>query len=501
MNKNFDQLKTRLEELTDLEKAAAVLSWDRQTHMPPGGAESRTRQSSTLSRLIHEGMTNDEMGDLLESLDEWSQSLDPDSDAAALIRYAQRQYTKNRAVPTQLVTQMSQARGAGNQAWIKARAENDFVGFLPHLEKMFELTLEYAACFPEFDHPLDALLDRYEQGLTSAEVRRIFDEVKGPQSDLIHAIATSGVSIDGSPLHQHFPHDAQLAAGLEAAQILGYDLERGRLDTTTHPFATSFSVNDARITTRVQEDFLNPCLFGTMHETGHALYEMGVSPVHEGTPLARGTSSGIHESQSRLFENLIGRSYAFAHTLLPLLQKHFPTQLGGVSVEHFYQAINKVKPSFIRVEADEVSYNLHIIMRFELELALVEGTLAPRDLPEAWAAKFERYLGITPPNDREGVLQDVHWSWGLIGHFQSYALGNIIASQWWERMRADIPDPDNLMTVGDITPIREWLIENIHKYGRKYPPTDLITRVTGGSIDTGPYLAYLNSKYRALYKL
>jgi carboxypeptidase Taq len=291
-----------------------------------------------------------------------------------------------------------------------------------------------------------------------------------------------------------------LAASLEAAQALGYDLSRGRLDLTTHPFASSFSVNDARITTRVHEDVLNPCLFGTLHETGHALYELGVAQDLDGLPLARGTSSAVHESQSRLFENLIGRSRAFAHHLLPILQKHFPSQLGGVGVEAFYRAVNKVEPSFIRVEADEVSYNLHIILRFEIETALFDGTLTPRELPEAWRAKFESFLGITPPNDREGVLQDVHWSWGLIGHFQSYALGNIISALWWRQMARDGLDQEALLTAGNVTPIREWLIGNVHRHGRKYTPTELIQRVTGGPLETAPYLEYLRGKYGELYR-
>ncbi len=315
------------------------------------------------------------------------------------------------------------------------------------------------------------------------------------------AIAASRVNVDDSLLHQRFPHDAQLAASIEAAQTVGFDLSRGRLDLTTHPFASSFSVNDARITTRVHEDFLNPCLFGTLHETGHALYELGVAQDLDGLPLARGTSSAVHESQSRLFENLIGRSRGFAHHLLPILQKHFPSQLGAVSVDDFYRAINKVEPTLIRVEADEVSYNLHIILRYEIETALLAGELAPKDLPEAWRARFQSYLGITPPNDRVGVLQDVHWSWGLIGHFQSYALGNIISALWWRQMARDGLDQEALLTAGNVTPIREWLIGNVHRHGRKYTPTELIQRVTGGPLETGPYLAYLTDKFSQLYQL
>ena len=499
MPEKYSRFQKLMEDIYDLSKASAVLSWDRSAFMPSGGAAARARQSATLARLIHERETSNEMGELLEDLDEWKHTLDPDSDEYGLIRLAQREYTQGRVVPSALVSKMSEATGLATIAWQKARVEDDFATFLPHIEIMFDLAREYAACFPRVAHPFDALLDQFEEGLTKAEVERIFNEVKGPQSELLRAIAESGVELDDSLLHQPFPKEEQLAASLEAAQMLGYDLKRGRLDTVPHPFATSFSVNDVRITTRVYDNYLNPCLFGTLHETGHALYELGVPQRLDGLPTARGASAGVHESQSRLFENLIGRSHAFSHALLPILQKHFPTQLGNVSVDAFFRAINKVQPSYIRVEADEVSYNLHIIIRFEIELALLEGRLAPKDLPEAWRAKFQEYLGITPPNNRVGVLQDVHWSWGLIGHFQSYALGNIIASQWWSLMAKDLPNQDELMAAGNITPIREWLGEHVHQYARKYTPKDLIQRVTGGPINTGPYLDYLQGKYGGIY--
>ncbi len=498
MQDKYTRFQTLMEDIHDLGKAAGVLSWDRSAYMPSGGAAARARQSATLAKVIHELETSDEMGELLENLDEWKHTIDPDSDEYGLIRLAQREYTRARATPSDLVSRMSETNGLATMAWQKARAENDFAAFLPHLEKVFALAREYAACFPHVAHPYDALLDRVEQGLTKTEVERIFNEVKGPQSDLLHRIMDSGVDLDDSLLHQQFPREAQLAASLEAAQMLGYDLRRGRLDTVTHPFATSFSVNDVRITTRVYEDYLAPCLFGTLHETGHALYELGVPQRLEGLPTARGASAGVHESQSRLFENLIGRSAAFSHALLPILQKYFPAQLGQVTPDAFFRAVNKVQPSFIRVEADEVSYNLHIIIRFEIELAILEGRLAVKDLPDAWRAKFQEYLGITPPNDREGVLQDVHWSWGLIGHFQSYALGNIIASQWWSMMAKDLPQ-DELLRAGNITPIREWLGAHVHQFGRKYTPKDLILKATGGPIDTGPYLGYLEGKFGEVY--
>ncbi len=501
MEQKYTELKIRMQEITDLMKAAAVLRWDRQTRMPPGGVAARTRQTATLQRLIHERYTSDEMGELLETLDEWSQTQDADSDERGLVRLAQREYQRRRAVPASLVAEQAKASGAANTAWIKARAENDFASFIPHLEKMFALCRQYAACFPHVAHPYDALLDQFEPGMTTATISRVFNEVKGPQSQLLRAITESGVQVDDSLLHQHYPHDAQLAAALEAAQILGFDLQRGRLDLTTHPFASSFSVNDARITTRVDENFLNTCLFATLHETGHALYELGVAPRLEGLPLARGTSSGIHESQSRLFENLIGRSRPFSRHLFPILQQRFPAQLGSANLETYYRAINKVQPSLIRIEADEVSYNLHIILRFEIELGVLNGDIAIQDLPEAWNAKFQEYLGLTPPNNTLGVLQDIHWSWGLIGHFTSYALGNIISAQWWARMAADLPDRDAQMAQGNITPLREWLITHIHQHGRKFPANELIQRVTGSPIDTAPYLDYLHTKYRDIYQL
>jgi carboxypeptidase Taq len=501
MNEQYQQLKIRMQEIWDLSKAQAILSWDRQTQIPPKGTVARTRQTSTLSRLIHERITADEVGSLLEALGPQLEELDFNSVEAALIRLAQREYTHRTAVPTELVVARSKASGEANSAWLKARQENDFEYFRPHLEKMFNLTQQLAACFPEAEHPYDALLDQFEPGMTTKLVNRIFNEVKGPQSELVQAIKGSGIVIDDQVVHQNFNQQDQLDVALKAAQILGYDLDRGRLDLTTHPFCTSFSIDDVRITTRVNENFLNPCLFATMHETGHALFELGVSHDLEGLPLARGTSSAVHESQSRLFENLIGRSRAFSSYLFPILQDYFPNQLGNFTVDEYYRAINSVHPSFIRVEADEVSYNLHIILRYEIELGVLNGDIAIKDLPAAWNAKFEEYLGVVPPTDTAGVLQDVHWSWGLIGHFTSYAIGNIIASQLWSRMSTDIPNQDELMTAGNITPLREWLVENIHQHGKKYLPTELIQRVTGGDIDTRPYLDYLQSKYRDIYNL
>lgn len=502
MPSEYEQLKARLAEITDLSKVSSVLGWDRQTKMPPAGAPARIRQMATLARLIHERYTDPEMLNLLEGLDEWSKTLDYDSDEAGLIRLTRRDVTRRRAVPTDLVAEISKAAGEGYQAWKQARENDDFEMFRPYLERMLDLKRREAACYPAGEHIYDALLYDFEPGIPTTEVARVFDAVKGPQIALIQAIQASPVTLDNSLLHQHFDHDTQLKAALEVAQILGYSLERGRLDLTTHPFATSFSVNDARITTRVYEDFFNPCYFGTLHETGHAMYELGVAQRFEGLPLARGAWSTMHESQSRLHENLIGRSWAFVQHVFPILQRHFPQQFGRATAEDFYRAINAVQPSLIRVEADEVTYNLHIILRFELEIALLDGSLAVRDLPDAWNAKMQHYLGQTPPNNAQGVLQDVHWSSGLLGYFPTYALGNIVGGQLWAALLRDVPNRDELLAEGNLAPIRAWLVENVHQHGKKYTAPELLQRITGSAqIDPQPYITYLQTKFGELYQL
>lgn len=498
MQATYDALKSHMGEIWDLTKAAAVLGWDRDTKMPEGGAASRTRQMTTLSRMIHERYASDKLGDLLESLDAWSTSLDYDSDEAGLIRLARREFTTRRQVPADLVRRTAQAVGEANQVWKKARAEADFAPFAPHLERIIALKKEYVACFPDAEHFYDPLLDQFEPGMKTPDVEAIFNQVREPQVALLREIAAAP-QLDDSLVHQAYDPDAQMAAAHEIAPLLGYDFKRGRIDLTTHPFATSFSVNDARITTRVYPDFLNPCLFGTMHETGHAMYEAGVHERFEGLPLARGTSMMVHESQSRMFENYIGRSRAFAGPLLGVLGRHFPDQLGNVDADTFYRAINIVQPSFIRVEADEVSYNLHIIIRFELELALIGGDLAVADLPDAWDEKMAKYVGVRPANPAQGVLQDVHWSAGSFGYFPTYALGSILAAQFWAKIGADIPNRDQQLAEGETAEIVAWLREHIHQHGKLYPPMELVERVTGTGFSAQPFLDYLNAKFRPLY--
>lgn len=499
MSKKLEQLKAILAEIADLGKAAAVLGWDQQVNMPPGGAEARGNQLALLGRLAHERATSPELGNLLEDLQAEAVHLDPDSDEARLIKVAARDYEKATRVPADFVVEMTQVTTQAFQVWVEARQKSDFALFRPHLEKIVELAHRYIGFFPPADHPYDVLLDNYEPGMKTAEVKAIFDTLRPQQVALIQRIGQRP-QVDDSFLHQPFDERRQWDFGVEVITKFGYDWQRGRQDKSPHPFTTSFSVNDVRITTRVDPNFLNPMLFGTMHECGHALYEMGINPAYERTALEGGASLAVHESQSRLWENLVGRSLPFWEHFYPRLQEYFP-QLSGVSLDKFYKGINKVEPSLIRVEADEATYNLHIMLRLELEIALIEGTVAVKDLPQVWNAKMQEYLGVTPPNDAEGVLQDVHWSNGYLGYFATYALGNLISAQLWEAIHRDIPDLDDQIRAGRFDALLSWLREKIHRHGRKYEPQELVERVTGSRIDAAPYLRYLNAKFGPIYGL
>lgn len=404
-------------------------------------------------------------------------------------------------VPSEFVARSAQITSAANEAWVEARSRSEFFIFQPHLEKVVDLSREYVTFFPPADHPYDVLLDDYEPGMKTAEVQAIFDELRPKQVELLKAIAARP-QVDDSFLHLKYKEDKQRAFGEKVITKFGYDWNRGRQDKSPHPFTTSFSLNDVRITTRFQEDFLNTALFGTMHEAGHAMYEQGVNPIYERTPLGTGASLGIHESQSRMWENLVGRSLPFWEHFYPLLQKTFPTQLGNVKLEKFYKGINKVAPSLIRVEADEATYNMHIMLRLEMEIAMIDGSVEDfKELPAMWNAKMKDYLGVTPPDDAQGVLQDIHWSFGGLGYFTTYALGNLISAQLWEKINADIPDLPDQIRKGKFDALLGWLRENIHKHGRKYEPQELVQKVTGSKITPAPYLRYLREKFGKIYKL
>jgi carboxypeptidase Taq len=496
----LQELKNRLAEVYDLYYATAVLDWDQQTYMPPGGAENRGHQLATLQQIAHEKFVADEIGRLLEDLAPYAAQLDPDSDEARLVKVTRRLYDKETKVSAQWVAEAAIEYTAAYAAWGKARAENDFASFRPHLEHILELAHQYAGFFAPYEHVYDPLVDIFEPGMKTADLKAIFDSLRPKQVELIHKIA-SRPQVEDAFLQQPFDEQKQWDMGVEMLTKMGFDWQRSRQDKTLHPFTTSFGWGDVRITTRVLPNFLNPALFGTLHESGHANYSMGSDKALDRSPLFGGTSSGFHESQSRMTENLVGRSYAFWQHFYPRVQEIFPSQLGNVSLEAFYKGINKVQPSLIRVEADEATYNLHIMLRMELEMALMENRLAVRDLPEAWSSRCSEYLGITPPNDAQGVLQDVHWSSGMIGYFPSYALGNLISAQLWERMQADIPDLSEQIRRGEFGAWREWLREKVHRHGAKFEPQELILRITGSKIDPAAYMRYLEGKFSGIYGL
>ncbi|HEX5839267.1 MAG TPA: carboxypeptidase M32 [Anaerolineales bacterium] len=500
MSEKLEQLKQRLGEVDDLARAASVLIWDQQVNMPPGGNEGRGQQLATLSKLVQEKFTSDEVGRLLEDLKQEFEGANPDSDEAALIRVTSRNYEKARRVPPEFIREQAVVSSQAFQGWMEARSKADFSIFRPHLEKVVELVQQYIAFFPPGDHPYDILLDNYEPGMKTEEVKAIFDSLRPKQVKLIKAIAASK-QVKDAFLFRKFNEKKLIDFGVDVITRFGYDWNRGRQDKAPHPFETTFNVNDVRITTRFEADNPLATLFSSMHEAGHAMYEQGVNPAYERTPLSGGTSLAVHESQSRMWENLVGRSLPFWEHFYPMLKKTFPVQLEGVSLKTFYKAINKVEPSLIRVNADEATYNLHIMLRLELEIGMVEGTLAIKDLPEIWNTKMQEYLGVVPPDDAKGVLQDIHWSGGAIGYFSTYALGNLVSVQLWEKIRKDIRDLDDQICKGNFSELLAWLRSNIHRHGHKYDPQDLVQRVTGSRITPEPYIRYLTKKYSEIYGL
>jgi carboxypeptidase Taq len=502
MGEQFDALRARLADYTHLQQTGALLSWDQETYMPPGAVESRGEQMATVAKLAHELFISSQTNKLLRSAaKEVKPTANPDSDEMAIIRVTERDYKRERKVPAEFVAEMQRTQAQAHQAWIEARKASDFRHFEPWLAKMFDLAKRYADYIGYKEHPYDALLDGFEPGMKTSQVRATFADLRQQLVPQVHAVRARADTVNDACLHGHFPRDKQLEFATRVIKQFCYDLHHGRVDESPHPFCQSFSSKDVRITTRYDDSFLNMMLFGSMHEAGHALYEQGISPNFAHTPLENGASLGIHESQSRMWENLVGRSREFWQFFYPQLQDTFPEQFRNVSLDEFYRAINKVTPSFIRVEADEVTYNLHIMVRFELELELLEGKLAVADLPEAWNARYNEYLGITPPNDAIGVLQDTHWSIGLIGYFPTYSLGNLASVQLFDKAAQDIPDLRKRIAAGDLGPLLTWLRENVHQYGRKYTPDQLIKRATGKKLSAKPYIKYLQKKYKQIYGL
>lgn len=501
MGEKYDALCAHLKDIVNVNTAASILEWDQQVNMPAAASAARASQLATLARIGHEMFVSDTTARLLEEAAQEVADMPYDSEEASMVRVVKQDFDDEIKLPTELVGQLTEATALAHEIWAQARANNDFAAFRPALERVVELTVKKAECLGYQEHPYDALINEFERGMTTARVKEIFDEHKPALIKLIADIQQVADRVSDDVLRQEFDIEKQRAFGVEVVKAYGYDFSRGRLDVAVHPFETRFASNDVRITTRYNVNWLNPALFGTMHESGHAMYEQGVAASLDGTPLGRGTSLAVHESQSRMWENMVGRSKGFWQWALPRLQAMFPAEFGDVDLDTFYRAINKVQPSYIRVEADEATYNLHIMLRFELESEMVAGKLSIADLPKEWNDRFEAFLGITPPTDTLGVLQDIHWSSGLIGYFPTYALGNLLAAQYYAKAveaRPSIPDD---IANGKFDTLRTWLNENIHQHGRKFTSDELTRRVTGESIQSHDYLTYLQTKFSEVYGL
>ena len=484
--------------MSDLRSTRSLLFWDQQTYMPGGGVAGRAEQVATLSRLAHEMLTDDETKSLLDA----SGEPDPSSEEGALLRRALRDYERATRLPAELVAETSRATALAEPAWVRAREESDWPLFAPHLEKILALKREAAEALGYENHPYDTLLDAYEPGAEKARLEVMFKELKEGVLPLIRAVVAKGDGKDrAAPLKGPFGEAGQEEFGRAVISAFGYDWERGRQDRSVHPFCINFGPGDVRITTRFDGGWLAPALFGTMHEAGHALYEQGVDPSYARTPLGGGTSMGVHESQSRLWENLVGRSRAFWSYFYPRLRDTFPEALHKVDLETFYRAINVLAPSKIRVEADEATYNLHILLRFELEVALIEGSLCVADLPVAWNSKMEEYLGVIPKNDSAGVLQDIHWADGLFGYFPTYVIGSVLSVQFFGAALKAHPEIPEETRSGRFSTLLGWLRENVHRHGSRYYPDELVERATGRPLYTAPYLRYLEDKFGELYDL
>jgi carboxypeptidase Taq len=495
----LDALKERLAQIKGLQFASSALAWEQETYMPPGAAASRAQTLGTLSRTAHELFTSQETERLLSTAEAEAQDLDPDGDDARLLALTRRDYEKSVRLPAPFVAELRRAGSYAVGVWQEARRANDFARLAPHLDTVIRMQREKADYLGYTDHPYDALLDQFEPEMKTAEVRAIFDDLREKTVPLVRAIAERGDAVDDSVLHQPFEDEKQWVLMREVSELCGYDYHHGRIDRVAHPFCSTLGSGDVRITVRTEPNFFNPGFFAAAHETGHALYNQGLPAHLERTPLFGGASSAFHESQSRLWENLIGRSREFWHGFFPRAQAIFPEQLGNVDVETFYRAVNCSTPSMIRVEADEVTYNLHIMLRFDLEVEMLEGDLDIAQLPARWNEKMEAYLGIVPETDAEGVMQDMHWSSGLYGYFPTYSLGNLLSVQLYEAAKQNLPDLAQQITQNDLQPILGWMREKVHRHGRKFLPQELAVRATGQRLTAEPYVNYLQTKYGDIY--
>ena len=479
----------------------ALLDWDEHVNLPVSAGDYRAEQITFMIGMIHQRWIDKQFGDWLETLAADPLTADPNADAAIVVRHLKRQRDKKVKLPQSLVEELTRTAVLGQLAWQEARRQDDFAKFRPFLEKMISLKKQQAEALGYAEHPYDALLDEFEPEARTSEIANVLNGLREQLVPMATSIQLSSRIPRTDILKRDFPIETQKIFVQEAAKSIGYDFNRGRLDVSVHPFTTGLGPHDCRITTRYDGQWFNVSFFAVMHEAGHGLYEQGLPVEHYGLPLGEVISLGIHESQSRMWENLVGRSRAFWSYFFPKAQAQFPLALGHVSFDEFYFAINEVRPSLIRVEADEVTYNLHVLIRFELELAMIEGDLKAADLPGTWNEKYQKYLGITPPNDAEGVLQDIHWSAGLIGYFPTYALGNLYASQFFAQARSELGDLDAMFQNGEFQPLRQWLREKIHSQGHRYSASELVQRVTGRPLSYEPLMTHLSEKFYTLYGL
>lgn len=493
----MSELRARMAEISDLHRASSVLHWDQNTMMPPLGAPLRAEHLATLSRITHERFISERTGELIAAAEDELNGLPPDSIEARIVSEARRLYDKDSRVPLELAAARSKAASDGYAVWIRARRDNDFDAFAPVLERNFQLARDYVACFDGYEHPYDVVLDDFTPGISTAEVSSLFHDLREQLIPLIAAVAER--EIDVAPLHVAYPISGQRRLVDQVLRWMGFDESSWRLDDTVHPFESSFAVTDVRLTTRFLERFFPTALYGAMHECGHGLYEAGVEPELQRTPLGTIRSTAVHESQSRLWENIVGRSRAFCNALAPAVVEHSQGALTGLEADALFRAVNAVQPSLIRVEADETTYGLHVILRFELECRLLTGELEVADLREAWNDRMREYLGVDVPSDADGVMQDVHWSAGLVGYFPGYAIGNLIAGQLWERVLVDIPDIDEQLAAHQLQPLREWLREHVHQHGSRFTDRELLGRIAGEPVKVKPFVDHLRAKLSDVY--
>ena len=498
MSQPYDEFLTKVRQIGQLETTAALLDWDSETYMPANGLAIRAEQLALLATLAHERQTDPALGEALCELEAGDIS---DEAALTNIRETRRSYDRAAKIPAELVERMARVSTIAKDAWAKARAESAFDKFAPHLEELIDLQRQVADAVGFEGERYDALLDEYEPGATAAELTTLFDSLRTPLSEFVKRLGQARQRPDASILNRSFPVQTQTLWCRQMAEVIGFDFDSGRIDVSTHPFCSGTGPGDVRLTTRYQEHFFSPAVFGTLHEAGHGLYEQGLPTDHLFVPRGHAVSLGIHESQSRMWENMVGRSRPFWQRYYPQCQAVFPEALADVSLDDFYRAINTVSPSLIRVEADEVTYNLHIIVRFELERDLIEGRLAVKDVPAAWNAKMTDLLGITPTDDAEGCLQDIHWSMGAFGYFPTYALGNLYAAQFFAAAERDIPNLMDDFSRGLFGDLLGWLRSNIHQHGQRYRAGELVERVTGSPLSIEPFLSYIRAKFSPVYGL